>query len=51
MLDGVSMPGTFYIVYLGFEDASLMTAIQRAYQRAHPSTHKAARRHVQETNG
>ena len=36
MLDGVSMPGTFYIVYLGFEDASLMTSIQRAYHRAHP---------------
>jgi tetratricopeptide (TPR) repeat protein len=36
VLDGVSMPGTFYIVYLGFEDASLMTSIQRAYERAHP---------------
>ncbi len=36
VLDGVSMAGTFYIVYLGFEDASLMTSIQRAYQRAHP---------------
>ncbi|CAH0375037.1 unnamed protein product [Pelagomonas calceolata] len=39
-LDGISMPGTFYIVYLGFEDASLMTSIQRAYQRAHPPLKK-----------
>jgi tetratricopeptide (TPR) repeat protein len=39
-LDGVSMPGTFYIVYLGFDDASLMTSIQRAYRRAHPPLKK-----------
>ena len=36
VLDGVSMPGTLYIVYLGFDDALLMTSIQRAYERAHP---------------
>ena len=40
VLDGVSMPGTFYIVYLGFDDALLMTQIQRAYQRAHPPLKK-----------
>ena len=36
VLDCLSMPWNFYIVYLGFDDASLMTSIQRAYQRAHP---------------
>ena len=35
-LDGVSMPGTFYLVYAGFADALLMTRIQRAYAQAHP---------------
>lgn len=35
-LDQVSMPGTFYVVYLGGEDAALMTEIARAYALAYP---------------
>ena len=36
-LDATSMPGTFYVVYLGFADAALMTAIADAYRAAHPA--------------
>ncbi|KAJ1447418.1 hypothetical protein M885DRAFT_193267 [Pelagophyceae sp. CCMP2097] len=36
-LDQLSMPGTFYIVYLGGADAQLMTDIQNAYYNAYPA--------------
>lgn len=34
-LDHLSMPGTFYLVYMGYEDARLMTDLQRAYSNAY----------------
>lgn len=34
-LDHLSMPGTFYLVYMGYEDARLMTDLQRAYANAY----------------
>ena len=36
-LDMVSMPGTFYVVYLGGRDAALMTTIADAYRSAYPA--------------
>lgn len=36
-LDHNSMPGTFYIVYMGYNDARLMTTLQSAYARAYPN--------------
>ena len=36
-LDQTSMPGTFYVVYLGGDDANLMRDIGVAYQIAFPS--------------